>query len=121
MGLRKPVMVHSIFRLCQNARALDLKLSKLGVSFLSNEARIFCNLVTHSGKSVKVISNAPDVSPKSAAMALEKIVHTRLAIKDKSPVDKRSFVLSFNFSLFPNENDLTNQNMDELVDMAYCI
>ena len=86
--------------ICAAAAIIDKLLSRYGCSFMSNEGKIFCNAVMKEGDMVKNITGHPEVSPRSASMAFNKLYESKIIIKKKSDKDMRSFNVYVNYEFF---------------------
>lgn len=102
-------MDQTLSKLCADAKELDRKLSHAGARFLSNEGRIFCNLVEYSGSCIKIMTSADGVSLRSATLAIDKFVNSGIAAKHQSHLDRRSFILSLGDCWFSDNGSLLVQ------------
>lgn len=110
--MNKSTIIKSI---CICATKLDKMLASYGYSFLSNEGKIFCNAVNKDGSMVKNITGHPDVSPRSACMAFEKMERNRIVNKIKSQKDARSYLVFVNYDMLSNFDFDTNSKEIELI------
>jgi len=115
--LKISVFLRSI---CTAAAALDKFLLKYGISFMSNEGKIFCNAVLKDGDMVKNITAHPDVSIRSACMAFDKLSSSNIVIKVKSDNDLRSYNVYINYDIIPesliifNDQLVANDNSQDI-------